>query len=365
LKKILFILHLPPPVHGSSVIGQFIQESKVINSEFSCRFINLSTSTNFNNIGKVKLYKFYKYLAIIIQSIKQLIFFRPHLCYFAITVKGIGFYKDALIVMIVKIFGVKLVYHFHNKGVSTKQHKFFDNLLYRFVFNKVNIILLSKFLYRDIKKYVSENSIHYCPNGIPNIAKNIKIKSINKKIINILYFSNMIESKGVFVLLNACNILKNKEVEYKCTFAGGYGDINEKQFKLKLQELRLQHRVTYVGKKFGAEKIPVFLNADIFAFPTYYETFGLVNLEAMQYELPVISTFEGGIPDIVIDGITGFLVRQKDSYALAEKLELLIHNKNLREKMGKKGKMHYQENFTLKHFENKMNKILNLCLVNT
>ena len=44
----------------------------------------------------------------------------------------------------------------------------------------------------------------------------------------------------------------------------------------------------------------------------------------MQHSLPVVSTFEGAIPDVVEDGVSGFLVQQKDAIALAEKLELLI-----------------------------------------
>ena len=73
-----------------------------------------------------------------------------------------------------------------------------------------------------------------------------------------------------------------------------------------------------MGRKYEKEKEETFAKADIFAFPTYYnnECFPLVLLEAMQHSLPVVSTFEGGIPDIVDEGEAGFLVAQKN----AEKL---------------------------------------------
>ena len=58
----------------------------------------------------------------------------------------------------------------------------------------------------------------------------------------------------------------------------------------------------------------------------------------MQFSLPVVSTFEGGIPDIVENGKTGFLVKQEDVEALAEKLEILINNPRLREQMGQHGR---------------------------
>jgi len=104
----------------------------------------------------------------------------------------------------------------------------------------------------------------------------------------------------------------------------------------------------------------VFSKTDIFAFPTYYhnETFGWVNLEAMQYSIPVISTFEGGIPDVIDDGNTGFLVPQKNALALAGRLELLINNSTLRLKMGEAGRIEYEKEFTLDVFERNMEGIL-------
>jgi len=84
----------------------------------------------------------------------------------------------------------------------------------------------------------------------------------------------------------------------------------------------------------------------------------LVLLEAMQFSLPVVSTFEGGIPDVVENGVTGFLVPQKDVEALAEKLELLIRNPELRKQMGEAGRKRYQEKFTLEKFENTLKDII-------
>lgn len=351
-KRILYILHYPPPVHGSSVMGLQIKESKVINADYDARYINLGTSKSIDEIQKFTFGKIFSYISILIQVLRNLIIHRPDLCYLAITVEGAPFYKDTVVVLLVKIFRVKLVYHLHNKGVSNRQEKFLDNLLYHFVFKNTDVILLSSYLYPDIQKYVPLTAIHYCPNGTQPIDNIIRKKRTNDSN-EILFLSNMIESKGVFVLLDACKILKKKNLHFHCTFVGGRGDITEKQFQEKVVTSELTNYVDYVGKKLGNEKDAFFAKADIFAFPTYYEkeTFGLVNLEAMQYELPVVSTYEGGIPDVVENGVTGFLVPQKDSAGLAEKLELLIQDKELREELGKNGRIRYEQNFTLQHFE--------------
>lgn len=365
-KKILFILHTPPPVHGSSVIGMQIKNSAKINDEFDCLFVNLGTSVSIDEIGKRGFVKVFRFASIWFTVLRQLIIFRPGLCYFAITAKGFAFYKDTSIVFLMKIFGVKLVYHLHNKGVSSRQDKWVDNLLYQFVFDNSDVILLSKYLYPDIQKYVPRERVYYCPNGIPDIDKDklLSRKYEPNKIVNILFLSNLIASKGVFVLLEACAILLKNQVSYRCTFVGGIGDVNDEQFNDKVQKLNIESRVAYLGKLYGIEKKSEFAKADIFAFPTYYhnEAFSLVNLEAMQQSIPIVSTFEGGIPDMVEDGMTGFLVQQKDVVALADKLEILISNPILRKQMGVQGRKKYEQEFTLTVFENKMTTLLNEIL---
>lgn len=359
--KVLFILHLPPPVHGSSVVGLHIKESKVINATFDCRFINLGTSATIDEIGKNAFGKIIRYFSILWQVIKNLFAHRPDLCYLAITAQGIGFYKDALVVLLVKLFRVKPVYHFHNKGVIKRQDKFIDNLLYRFVFKNADVILLSPYLYPYIQKYVSANAVHYCPNGIQDQVKSQKpeVKSKNL-VVEILFLSNMFETKGVFVLLDACKILKLKNLQFHCTFVGGKGDFSEKLFQEKVADFELVNHANYIGKKEGKEKESSFSSTDIFAFPTYYhnECLPLVLLEAMQHSLPVVSTFEGGIPDVVEDGITGYLVPQKDANDLADKLEILIKDPVLRQRMGRAGREKYEKEFTMAVFEKRMKEIL-------
>jgi glycosyltransferase involved in cell wall biosynthesis len=184
-------------------------------------------------------------------------------------------------------------------------------------------------------------------------------REAESEIVEILFLSNLIESKGVFVLLEACSLLKNKKVHFHCTFVGGVGDVTETKFLENVKLLALDDQVDYAGKKFGEEKEKAFSNADIFVHPSYNDCFPLVLLEAMQHSLPIVSTFEGAISEIVDDGINGFLVPQKDAKSLAEKLEILISNPQLRQQMGKAGRRKYENEFTIEKFENWMVVILN------
>ena len=354
-------------MHGAAIVGQYIKESFIINRSFVCRYINLGTSTTLDEIGKCGKNKIHRYLFILIQVIRQLIIFRPALCYMTITAKGRALYKDAIVAFLVKLFNIQLIYHLHNKGVLSRQEYFWDNLLYRAVFNNAVVILLSKYLYSDVQKYVPKNRVHYCPYGIPNSVENTSVKDqkTSDKNTEILFLSNLIESKGVFVLLEACKILKEKHLPFHCTFVGGEGDVTKEKFQNIVRQLDLGSHVHYVGGKYGQDKEKVFFQSDIFVFPTYYdyETFGLVNLEAMKFALPVISTFEGGIPDIVDDGVTGFLVPQRDVKMLAERIETLIADPDLRRKMGIAGYEKFKKQFSLDAFENCMKQILDRTIL--
>lgn len=360
-KRILFILHLPPPVHGSSIIGQYIKNSSLINNTFDCRYINLLVSRSISETGKTSVLKILRFAVVWFHLFREILTKRPDICYLALTATGAAFYKDVMLVGLLRIFQIKRVYHLHNKGVSLKQSGIINSLLYRFVFKGADVILLSSYLYKDIEEFVPESAIHICPNGIENTSvKHVrKLHQVHTPV-RILFLSNLIESKGVLVLLDACSILRDKGIDFKCDFVGAEGDLSATQFKEKIIQNKLTNYVTYLGKKFGTEKAELFALADIFAFPTFYsnECFPLVLLEAMREGLPVVSTFEGGIPDIVEQGITGYLVPQQDVLTLAEKLEELINSPELRYNLGIAGNRKFESQFKLQNFEQRMINIL-------
>lgn len=366
--KVLFVLHTPPPVHGSSVMGMAIKKSPLINKSFLCSYINLGTSRTVDEIGKKNISKVGRYLKIGFQVLLQINLNKPKLCYFAIASKGLAFYKDSMIALLLKIFGVQLVYHLHNKGIYSHQHKVLDNILYHKVFKNAHVILLSKYLYPDVEKYFTPDQVHFCPNGVSPIKTtsgfNRRTNSDKRhfKQVEILFLSNLIESKGVFILLEACKILYSKGLSFHCTYVGGEGDITAEKFLGKVKEFGLEEIVVYEGKKIGNAKAEFFSHADIFVHPTFEDCFPLVLLEAMQYALPTISTFEGGIPDIVEENKTGLLAQPKNVESLSEKLEILINNPELRKKMGEAGRKKYEQEYTLNKFEVKLKSILKAIL---
>jgi len=365
-KRILFLLHLPPPVHGSSMVGQMIKESKEINQEFECNYINLLASHNVAETGILSLKKLFEFIIIWFKVLFTIIFKRPDLVYFALTTTGMAFLRDVLLVAFLKLFGLKRIYHLHNKGISNYQNRPFFRLLYKFVFKDSEVILLSKLLYEDVKAFVPESRINICPNGIPDLFAGLssyelrKSRKELKKTPEILFLSNLIETKGVYVLLEACATVKSKGINFHCTFVGGEGDITTSDFVDHVKLLDLNEEVHYKGKKFGDEKIKAFNDADIFVFPTFYskECFPLVLLEALAAGVPVISTYEGGIPDIIDNGVNGFLIEQRNVQMLANQLEKLLTDPNLCKEIEKAGRDKFEKEFDIEIFEHKLTQIL-------
>lgn len=369
--RILFITPLPPPVHGSAMVSLYIKDSELIQGEFACDFVNLSTSRRMDEIGKGGVKKLLRFVGSFFVLFYKLLVHRYDICYLAITCYGVGFLKDAPFVLLCKLFGRKVVIHQHNKGMSKCIERWPYRWLIPYIYKRTRVILLSWYLYPDIEKAVKREQVVICPNGIPETVSGERLVASEDNVergsgaccssptVNLLFLSNLIPSKGVYVLLDACKILKDKGLNFHCNFVGGESkEINRSVFEQAVRERALGDCVTYHGPKYGDDKERYWEMADVFVQPTFEDCFPLTILEAMQHHKPIVSTNEGAVPDMVLDGENGFICKREDAFSLASALERFIVDEALRNTMGEEGYRIYHKKFTLSCFEHRFTEFL-------
>jgi glycosyltransferase involved in cell wall biosynthesis len=173
----------------------------------------------------------------------------------------------------------------------------------------------------------------------------------------VLHLSNLTRTKGFFVLLEAIPQVIAHLKDIRFVFAGAWKDIRDKADAEKfVREKQLQDFVVWKGPVVGEAKEQLFYESDIFVFPTFYpiETFGIVNLEAMQAGLPIITTGRAAIPEVVEDGVNGFIVPEQDPNAVAEKILLLAQDEHLRQRMRENNLKKFHQFYTKEKYAERL-----------
>lgn len=152
--------------------------------------------------------------------------------------------------------------------------------------------------------------------------------------------------KGVPEMLDASRLVvaRNPNAHFAIVGEGPY----RSQYMDRAEEMGLSDHVTWTGLVENPFAMAVYEAADVVCQPSRWEeAFGWVITEAMASSKPVVATRVGGIPEIVEEGESGFLVDRGDSLALAERILLLLADPSLRERMGRTGRRKVEEKFDL------------------
>ncbi len=169
--------------------------------------------------------------------------------------------------------------------------------------------------------------------------------------IRLVTIARLVEKKGVEYGIRAVAKLSKlyQNIEYNIV---GDGYLRETLEKL-VEELDAGEAVKLLGWRQRAEVIEILNNADILLAPSVTSENGdqegtpVVLMEAMAMSLPVVSTQHSGIPELVEDGVSGFLVPERDWEALAEKINYLIQHPDIWVQMGKEGRLQVEKFYNI------------------
>lgn len=164
-------------------------------------------------------------------------------------------------------------------------------------------------------------------------ARNLLNLPQDKKIV--LFVGALRKIKGVDYLIEAAKSFVDKDTEL---FMVGRDDGLKKSLEKRAQELKIANFIKFTGPV-NHEDIPLWISAaDILVLPSLSEGRPNVILEALACEIPVVATDVGGIPELLIEGETGYLVPAKNPVELSKRISRLLSDESLREKMGKLGR---------------------------
>lgn len=365
MKKILYLVQLPPPEHGVSKVNSALIHSNILNSHYKTIVIPIKFSDNLSDINKFTFRKIILTFKLIFKLLTEILKEKPDLIYFTISPYGKAFYRDFLLVILAKTFAAKMVIHIHGLGIQKNSSSKFYSLLSSFIYKNTYTIHLSQSILNDFLEYKNLVKKQFIVNnGILDVcAQDTVAHNLYQKTkVQLVYISNYLSTKGHDALIDALFEIKNKNIEFQCIFAGSISD--EKYFQ-HLKETVLKYNmdkyITFLDFIDGVEKNQLLDNSDIFIFPTKFEAFGIVALEAMMHQLPVVANRIGSLEEI-LDNNAGFTYNTQSE--LISILDLLIQNQGIRSMIGKNARQRFLENYTIERFEENMKKVFDEILVN-
>ena len=174
-------------------------------------------------------------------------------------------------------------------------------------------------------------------------------------ILSVAMFRPDVKTEGLSFLIRSCGRLLKAGISFQLVIAG---DGKERKKLQQLADRHLPGRARFVGK-IAREKMHRFYSAgDMFVFPGIRESLGMVFLESQSCGLPVVAFHNGGIPEVVVDGETGFLTPAFVSESFDAAIRRLVLNKDLRRMMGQKAVLHVREHHNLIRNYRGMEKVL-------
>ena len=207
------------------------------------------------------------------------------------------------------------------------------------------ICCVSKWVVSEIEKLLPDikNRIRLIYNGLPMPI--LEPDPLCFSCPTLLLLGRFTHEKGFDTAIKAFHLVKNRGITARLVI-GGEGPYRSFLENL-VEKLELKNEVQFIGRV-DREQVPILLNqASIVIVPSYFESFGLIALEAMQMQRPVIASKVGGLQEIVSHEETGLLVPPENPEALCIAIQSLLNHPEKARKLGQQGRLRSKDNFTL------------------
>lgn len=257
-------------------------------------------------------------------------------------------------------FRKKLISVFYGAEIKLFKNRFktFSFILDFILKNSFKIFAISNFTRKEIEDILKNKN--YRINVLPYGVKVQDYENFEKKENFILFVGRLVERKGVDYLIKS---IKYIDTDYKLFIIGdGY---MRKSLERLVKIEGLSDRIKFFGFVDFDELKNFYRKSKIFVLPAIHdkrgdtEGLGMVLVEAILNKTVAIGTSVGGITDIIEDGKTGLLVKEKDEKDIAEKINFLIKNEIVYKRLQEEGYRIIREKFSIESIVDRYRKILN------
>jgi len=258
-----------------------------------------------------------------------------------------------------KLFRKKILVHIHLANEQSLLDSNVNQRLLKLLHLADNIIVLSPQWKRNLLQIMpeAENITHVLYNPCMPVHRDNSIIKKNQ----ILLAGTICRRKGYDTALKGFSLVAKKHPDWKIVFAGnpylleGFDELEDG--KRLAKEYGIEKQVEWLGWISGKEKEQVFNETSIYCLASVREGFPMAVLDAWAYGLPCVMTPVGGIPDLVKDGEQGLLFPVGDSVKMAEALDKMMENENLRKHIVSQTDMLIETTLNIKTIGHQLDRI--------
>ncbi len=250
----------------------------------------------------------------------------------------------------------KIFYHVHDNNGDSRRSRFFLKLLAHRVHR---FIAVSNYIRFDLLNCgVPEKKIVVVYNGIsmPDLSGK-RCHPTTGHFFTIGIVGQVIPRKGHTVAVEALAILHRSGLHVNLKIVGRGSDSYIREVKGRIASAGLEQWVQWSG--FIENQTEVYEGIDVVIAPTRdNEAFGLMACEAGAYEKPAVVSRNGGLPEIVIDGVTGFVIDPLSAEEIADRISRLYHNRDLLREMGRQARIRVVDVFSVARMQQEINHLI-------
>lgn len=260
-----------------------------------------------------------------------------------ISMRG-SFWRKSLFIMLARLFNVPVIAHLHGSSFEafvTEEPAWRQRIIIAQLERMDRLLVLGEHWRKYIFSIAPRARVQVLPNSVR--MPNHEVSDLSGPAVEMLFLGIVGRRKGVYDLLEAMALVKIENPAVHLTI-GGNGEVSEAQnYAVKLG---VSDVVKFVGWVDGAVKQALIQSSEIYVLPSHNEGLPVSILEAMSYQLPIISTNVGSIAELVRDGIDGLIVAPGDVVALAEAILKLTISLTLRREMGANARQRVGDQFS-------------------